>query len=237
MQPLLPFLLASAVAKPLSCLTQVLSRPEHQAKALQSGEDVNSFRPFIGVLLFFMGKLFTLTYALTMYESITPGFIAKPFTMYFIIGVLLLSPMGLQFFLAYQEFFFYRLCTYQRTLAEGVKDISKLKLTKTLPTLPIAETDQNHSSSDDAPREKLHSKLEELIYLMKNMTEAFGPLLLQNLSLMLIYWLLHVYSLCYFAIETYRALNLFISNPAFVVTKCFQFTGEVLIVRYVTLFV
>ena len=216
---------------------QVLSRPENQEKVFRSNGETKIFRPFIGVFLFFVGKLFNLAHALTMYEKITPGFMTKPVTLYIIVSVMILSPIGLHLFLAYHEFFFYRCCTFQRTFAEAAKESAGLKLTKTAPTLLEDKMHRNSKDTDGAPNKTLHSELEELIDLMKNMTEVFGPLLLQNLSLMLIYWLLHVYSLCYFAIETYRALNIFISNPAFVVTKCFQFAGDVLIVRYVTFFV
>ena len=216
---------------------QVLSRPENQEKVFKSNKETKIFRPFIGVFLFFVGKLFNLAHALTMYEKITPGFMTKPVTLYNIFSVMVLSPIGLHIFLAYHEFFFYRCCTFQRTFANFTKEYSGLKLTKTAPTLLGGEVDQkNHKTSDNAPKEMLHCELEELIDLMKNMTEVFGPLLLQNLFLMLIYWLLHVYSLCYFAIEAYQAINIFISNPLLMVTKCFQLTGLVLIVKCVKFF-
>ena len=161
----------------------------------------------------------------------------KPVTLYIIFSVMMLSPIGLHIFLAYHEFVFYRCCTFQRTFAEVAKESSGLKLTKTGPTLLEDKMHRNSKDTDGAPNKTLHSELEELIDLMKNMTEVFGPLLLQNLFLMLIYWLLHVYSLCYFAIETYQAINIFISNPVLMVTKSFQFTGLALIVRCVKIIV
>ena len=83
----------------------------------------------------------------------------------------------------------------------------------------------------DPPKREapLHRNLKELVDTMKNMTESFGPFLLQNFSLMLLYWLLHSYFLFYFVLQTIG--ELIISHPDSMVLNCTQFAGAVLIMR------
>ena len=81
-----------------------------------------------------------------------------------------------------------------------------------------------------SPRQNIHCNLEELIDLMKNMTEAFGPPLLQNLALMLLFWLLHVYCLVFVVISTLKALFDQPLNVMLALT-CGNIAGLVLIVR------
>ena len=75
--------------------------------------------------------------------------------------------------------------------------------------------------------------LEELVEMMKNMIGAFGPFLLQNLAMMLLFWLLHVYCLVFtvyqFATEAFR-FDAGLTQWAFRIT---QIAGLVLIVRWV----
>ena len=39
--------------------------------------------------------------------------------------------------------------------------------------------------------------------MLASMTQIFGPFLLQNLTLMLLYWLLHLYYLCFMGYSIY----------------------------------
>ena len=83
----------------------------------------------------------------------------------------------------------------------------------------------------DPPRERetLHDRLEELIEIMKNMTETFGPFLLQNFSVMLLFWILHIYYMCFVVIQVIRNPNALSIGPALGST-CTQLAGGILIV-------
>ena len=77
-----------------------------------------------------------------------------------------------------------------------------------------------------------HGHMKELIDLMKNMTEAFGPFLLQNFSLLLLNWLLHLYVLIFLAIATIENLFIIMNDPTLMSMSCLQFGGSILIVRW-----
>ena len=223
---ILPFLLAHATAKPLSGLMQILVRTQN--KELGSSGVAEIFRPFVGFFLFFVGKLLLFCFIITMLNTASPGFLEKPFTMYGMLSLLVLSPLGLHFFLASQEFVFYSFSSFYRALAKCVLETSKV--TRTAPTQPTAMQEHKNIAVYDAPGDTFHGNLKELIDLMKNMTEAFGPFLLQNFSLLLLYWLLHLYVLIYFVILTFR--NAFIIyDPTLMSMSFLQFGGSILIVR------
>ena len=141
----------------------------------------------------------------------------------------MLAPLGLHFFLAYQEFVFYSFCSYYRSFAKRVLETSEEEETQPI----VSAEGQKNILAYDLPREEapLHSNLQELVDTMKNMTETFGPFLLQNFSLMLLYWLLHVYFIFFVAIQTIRNINDFLSDPFLVGLNCLQLAGDVLIVR------
>ena len=194
---------------------QILSRPHNKELALRSSGLAQSARPFVGLFLFCIGKLLINLSLLYLMDMITPGYLTKPFTVYNQIGGIMLSPLGLHSYLAYQEFLFYSFCSYYRSFAKRVLDTSG---------------EEQNIVEYDPPREALlHSNLKELIDTMKNMTETFGPFLLQNFSLMLLYWLLHSYYLCYFVIQTVGTLSL--ANPTLMGLNCLMFVGSILIIR------
>ena len=166
-----------------------------------------------------------------MYEIAMPGFVRKPFTMYNLIAILMLSPLGLNFFLAYQEFAFFSFSSIYKTFAKRVLETSEAepKLIRTIQ--PSATAEEKNIFVYDAPREILHGHLKELVDLMKNMTSTFGPFLFQNFSFMLLYWLLHSYTLCFFVLQTIRNTG-FLTNPTYLALICVQFAGNLLIVRW-----
>ena len=191
-----PFILAHATARPLSRLMQFWSRPQNKELARRNSRSAEILRPFVGFFVFCVGKLLTTVYGIILYDAALPGFVAKPFTMYGLIGIVMLSPLGLHFFLAYQEFTFHSFCSYYRAFARHVSETSEEEL-KVARRSPSSRAEQKNAASGyEAPRETLDN-VEELIDMMKNMTKTFGPFLLQNFSLMLLHWLLHVYFLCY----------------------------------------
>ena len=54
-----------------------------------------------------------------------PGFLGKPFTIYAYVSNILLCPLGLHFFMAYQEFTFFSFCSIHQTFAKMVLETSK----------------------------------------------------------------------------------------------------------------
>ena len=135
----------------------------------------------------------------------------------------MLAPLGLHFFLAYQEFAFYSICSYYRAFAKRVLATSEEEQ-KCFKVLPTQRAEEKNTVVDDALNRTINGNLEELKDIMKNMTQTFGPFLLQNFSLMLLYWLLHLYFLVYSVIITAKGLIPMASAG-------FQFGGSVLIVR------
>ena len=216
------------MAKPLSRLIEILGRPQHKEVALKSSGLTEIIRPFLGFFLFCIGKLLVTIFAMIFFDSVIPGFTAKPFTMYCAIGVLMLSPLGLHLFLAYQELVFYSFCSYYQTFAKLVMESSAVKPTLTRPK----STGTNNVVMNNASRETFTEYLEELIEIMKNMTKTFGPFLLQNFSLMLFYWLLHVYFICFVVIQWLR-YPAALSDPWAATLTSVQFVGGILIVRWV----
>ena len=231
----MPFILAHASAKPLSRLTQILSRPQNQELALGSGlaeilgnsglEEI--FRSFVGFFVFCFGKLLLTASVLAANCMAMPNYKEKPFSIYSILGVLFLPTLGLHFFLAYQEFVFYSFCSYYQTFSKRVMESSGDQPTLTRPKT----AEQNQIVRYNPPERKtLHNNLEELIEIMKNMIETFGPFLLQNFSLMLLFWILHIYYICFVVIQVVRTPNVLTYGPG-LASFCVQLTGGILIVR------
>ena len=206
---------------------QILSRPQHKELFLRTRGLVKIFHPFFGFLLFCVGKLLITVCFLTSLDFMMPGFLTKPFTMYGMIGVFMLSPLGLHFFLAYQEFVFYSFCSYYQAFAKHVSETSKVSRSSSIRL--SSRADQKNIASD-ATREILSDDLAELIVIMKNTTKIFGPFLLQNFTLMLLHWLLHIYFLCFVVIQVIRYPSLLSFGPSLAST-CAQLTGGILIVR------
>ena len=207
---------------------QIIQRPQNKELALGSSGLAQSVRPFVSFVLFGIGKFFITISMLLLNDMAAPGYVAKPINMYNMIGGIMLSPLGLHFFLAYQEFVFYSFCSYYRAFAKRVLESSDEKQTFS-PTKSRIEQNQK-AVAYVAPEHNLHGNLDELIDTMKNMTETFGPFLLQNFSLMLLYWLLHSYSLFYFVIQTFGTLGS--SNPTVMALTYLEFAGSVLIIRW-----
>ena len=199
---------------PLSHLLMAMARPQYKEVALKNSGLAEIVHPFVGFLLFCSGKILIAVFLLLIQDASVPGFLGRPFTIYVYVSNIALCPLGLHFFMAYQEFTFFSFCSIHKTFAKMVLETSKEepKATK------HSETHSNELHCNDSvqndnlavyhfsPREDLHCNLEEMIELMKNMTEAFGPPLLQNLTLMLLFWLLHVYCLVFVVISTVKAL-------------------------------
>ena len=236
----MPFILAHASAKPLSRLTQILSRPQNQELALGRGlaeilgnsglEEI--FRPFVGFFVFCFGKLILTASVLAANCMAMPNYKEKPFSIYSILGVLFLPTLGLHFFLAYQEFVFYSFCSFYRAFAKRVFATSEdeQNCARTLPTTHTSTGgEQKKTAVYVSPRQTNNGNLKELVDIMENMSKSFGPFLLQKFSFMLLFWLLHIYYLIYSVIATIRGATIF-SNPNYLPLALLQFGGSVLIV-------
>ena len=110
------------MATPMSRLSQILGRPKHRHHAANSSGLAEIFRPFVGFCLFFVGKL---SFALPPFVWF--GFTSKLFSLYLAGSILFLSPLGLHFFMAYQEFAFFSCCTFYRTSVDRVLETANVQ--------------------------------------------------------------------------------------------------------------
>ena len=159
--------------------------------------------PFVAFVLFLVGRVLSLVAFIGTFEILLPGLTEKPFTMYILIATFFFAPLGLQFFLAFQEFVFYSFSTYQAAFANLVLEMRKMSsksdLTNEIMVLP-------------KPGLSFHEAVLDLRDMMESMTQMFGPFLLQNLTLMLVYWLLHLYNLCLSGYSIFANFSLFSEN-------------------------
>ena len=220
------------MVKPFSRSLLALARPQYKEMALKNSGVAEIFHPFVGFLLFCGGKILNVVSISLMIKSSAPDHMTNPFNVYMIVSTLLLCPLGLHFFLAYQEFTFFSFCSIHQTFAKQVLESSTEEHKTTQPSqIESLETAGNNDIVVyQSAMQNIHCTLEELIDLMKNMTEAFGPPLLQNLALMLLFWLLHVYCLVFVVISTLKALFDQPLNVMLALT-CGNIAGLVLIVR------
>ena len=220
------------MVKPFSRSLLALARPQYKEMALKNSGVAEIFHPFVGFLLFCGGKILNVVSISLMIKSSAPDHMTNPFNVYMIVSTLLLCPLGLHFFLAYQEFTFFSFCSIHQTFAKQVLESSTEEHKTTQPSqIESLETAGNNDIVVyQSAMQNIHCTLEELIDLMKNMTEAFGPPLLQNLALMLLFWLLHVYCLVFVVISTLKAM---FDQPLtfYLVLTCGNIAGLVLIVR------
>ena len=176
--------------------------------------------PFVAFVLFLVGRVLSLVAFIGTFEILLPGLTEKPFTMYILIATFFFAPLGLQFFLAFQEFVFYSFSTYQAAFTNLVlgmrKMSSKSDLTNEIMVLP-------------KPGLSFHEAVLDLRDMMESMTQMFGPFLLQNLTLMLVYWLLHLYNLCLSGYSIFANFSLFSEN--LLALQFLSLAGSALIVR------
>ena len=144
----MPFILARAMAKPLSSLMQILSRPQHKSGALESGNMAHIFHPLFCFFLFCLGKLLVTIANIFLAKMAVQDYFDKPFTMYFWTSLLMLIPMGLHFYLAYQEFVFYTFNSYYQRFSKF-----------------FLETPEKESEFIITQQNRLHLMLHEKIFM------------------------------------------------------------------------
>ena len=125
-----------------------------------------------------------------------PGHTGKPFTVYFTISIIFLSALGLQLFLVFQEYIFYTYCTSYKKVVNIL--LEKPKENASARKNAMSDTKHHEIENvlwDASSKTTFQETTEDLIDIMENTTKLFGPILLQNFTLMLLYWLLHLYNL------------------------------------------
>ena len=125
-----------------------------------------------------------------------PGHTGKPLTVYLIISIIFLSSLGLQLFLVFQEYIFYTYCTSYKRVVNILLETPKEKASARKSAMLDAT---NHGIEDvlcdPSSKTTFHETTEDLIDIMENTNKLFGPILLQNFAIMLLFWLLHLYNL------------------------------------------
>jgi hypothetical protein len=118
--------------------------------------------------------LFIIGKSVKVIAYLPPETSSQPFIMFAFLSHFIYSSLGLQFWLATSEFYLYYFFNWHGEFARRVLDTPGTK--------------------------KLLNGAEELIYLMENIHQAYSLFLLFDFSLMLLYWLIHLY-IAYFAYQ------------------------------------
>ena len=208
------------MVQPMNRLTKMGTKAYHQELTSNLTGWKELTWPFVAFVLFLVGRVLSLVAFIGTFEILLPGLTEKPFTMYIIIATFFFAPLGLQFFLAFQEFVFYSFSTYQAAFANLVLEMRKMSsksdLTNEIMVLP-------------KPGLSFHEAVLDLRDMTESMTQMFGPFLLQNLTLMLVYWLLHLYNLCLSGYSIFANFSLFSEN--LLALQFLALAGSALIVR------
>ena len=109
------------------------------------------------------------------------------------------------------------------------------KTPKTSPTPENAKEENSSIAVIGSTGRMFFDDLEELVEIMKNMIETFGPFLLQNLAMMLLFWLLHVYCLVFTVYFTAKEALRFDAGLTQWTFMIIQIAGLVLIVWWVSI--
>ena len=208
------------MVQPMNRLTKMGTKAYHQELTSNLTGWKELTWPFVAFVLFLVGRVLSLVAFIGTFEILLPGLTEKPFTMYILIAAFFFAPLGLQFFLAFQEFVFYSFSTYQAAFANLVLEMRKMSsksdLTNEIMVLP-------------KPGLSFHEAVLDLRDMTESMTQMFGPFLLQNLTLMLVYWLLHLYNLCLSGYSIFANFSLFSEN--LLALQFLALAGSALIVR------
>ena len=165
-------------------------------------------RPFVGFGLFCVGKIFIVVASLAIFIWL-PGHTGKPFTVYFMTSALFLSSFGLQLFLVMQEYIFYTYCTTYKNIVNILLETPKEKAPAKRTMLETKKHEIEDVSWDPSSKTTFRETTEDLIDIMENTTKLFAPILLQNFTLMLLYWLLHLYNFFCVVIGGVRSYSTF----------------------------
>ena len=191
---ILPFALGYFLAKPLENIFRIRFA-EHNLNLEKSGFAVKvAVFPLFGFLLFLAGKLMFANSYIRWFLDIE-GFSKYHFFLYVTLCTIFLVDFPLHFLLATYEYLFYRNMPSYESLAKRVLKTEDPRL--------------------------LLKRIEELTVFMKNTQDGFGFFLLVDLTLMLLYWLIHTFKL-YFSVQ----VNLIGSQSGNVYSKLLSAVGH-----------
>ena len=170
---MLPFAFGYFLAKPLENIFRIRFAQDN-LNLEKSGLAVKvATFPIFGFLLFFAGKLMLANSYLRWYLDIE-GFSKYHFFLYVTLCALFLVDFPLHFLLATHEYLFFRNMPSYDSLAKRVLKTEDPRL--------------------------LLRRIEELTVFMENTQDGYGFFLLVDLTLMLLYWLIHTFKL-YFSVQ------------------------------------
>ena len=191
----MPFIMAQATEKPLARLMTIFLKPKYANLMSSSAGLKEILRPFVGFSLFCVGKVFMTISSLAMFIWL-PGYTGKPFSVYWMISLIFLSAFGLQLYLVMQEYIFYTYCTaYKRVVNILLETPKENASARKGAMLDSANQGIENVLWDPSSKTTFIETTEDLINIMESTTKLFGPILLQNFSLMLLFWLVHLYNL------------------------------------------
>ena len=170
---ILPFAFAYFLAKPLESIYRIRTAEQNLNLEKSRLAVKGAVFPIFGFVLFFVGKLMhTTTYLNWCYDI--EGFSKYHFYIYNSLSNLILGDFPLHFLLATYEYFFYRNMPSYESLAKRVLKTEDPRL--------------------------LLDRTKELTVFMKNTQDGYGFFLLVDLTLMLLYWLIHTFK-AYFTFQ------------------------------------
>ena len=160
----LPFFLSYNMSESFGQLVKI--NRESTSRSLARSSLHPLIPPIMGFLVFLLGRIFM--FCSFVLSSPLPFFTSLPLTMISYFVFMVMSPLGLQLILATHELFFYAHINKYVFLAACVMETKE-------------HTD-------------IFSKTKKLIEVRDLYQPSFGFFLLVDLSLMLIYWLIHLYN-------------------------------------------
>ena len=169
----LPFAFAYFVTKPLESLYRIRTAEHNSALEKSESAAKGAFFPLFGFGLFFIGKLIHVIAYLRWFINLE-GFSKFYFYTYSYLCTQLFIDFPLHFLLATYEYFFYRNMPTYESLAKRV-----------------LKTEDSR---------QLLERTKELTVFMENTQNGYGFFLFVDLSLMLLFWLIHTFR-AYFSFQ------------------------------------
>jgi hypothetical protein len=160
----LPFLFAYYMTEPLDNINQISKK---ERKFMKRKSIAQLIPPIVAFILYALGSFLQTTAHVLAIEAECPGFSHLPLNVYSMYGRFVLSSLGLQFLLSSYEFYFYRFCHDHNEMVDNL-----MKTTR---------------------KEDIFIKVKNIMIFMENFQHCFGIFLLFDLSLMFLYWLIHLY--------------------------------------------
>ena len=170
---ILPFLIASAVAKPNERIYRIITKPHNETLVKSIPGSTLVLPPAICFVLFVIGKLFKVVEIL---RKATEKM--QPIHVYWLASFNMLASLGIQFFLAVQEFFFYQNnIVYNEFIKKALLTIEERDKSTTDCNRPMILRVKKEPTVGKAEvtQVSLDRRLTDLIKMMESLKEAAGP--------------------------------------------------------------